>query len=103
MTSPYLAYNPLRNRNIDSLKRDWEIFSGYPAPAVERQQRQLSERCKARVLPLQRSEEVQGRKKILSAKGTIFRDVKTLHQLHQTGHLVEFSDIDGFDVYLNIS
>ena len=63
---------PLAQGEIDSLKRDSEIFSGHPAPAAKRPQRQLSERRQARVLPLQRSEEVQGRKKILSAKGTIF-------------------------------
>jgi hypothetical protein len=90
------------NGKICSLKRDLEIFSGHPAPAAERPQRQLSERLEARVLPLQRSEEVQGRKKILSAKGTIFRDSKAPHQIHQTDYLVEYSDNDCFDVHLNI-
>jgi len=51
-----------------------EIFSGVggSAPAAERPKRQLSER-EARVLPLQRNEEAQGQKKVLSAKESDFQ------------------------------
>jgi hypothetical protein len=48
-----------------------DIFPGHPAPAAERQPGKLSERI-ARVFSRQRSEEVQGRKKILSAKREFF-------------------------------
>jgi hypothetical protein len=43
------------------------MFFGHPAREAQRPQRQLSERRQARVLPLQRSDWPQGRKKFLSA------------------------------------
>lgn len=44
-----------------------DLFPGHPAPAAQHPPGKLSER-EARVFPWQRSEEAQGRKKILSAE-----------------------------------
>ncbi|MDA8126560.1 MAG: hypothetical protein M0009_15410 [Deltaproteobacteria bacterium] len=54
-------------------------FFGVPCPRSEAAATAMSERLQARVLPLQRSEEVQGRKKILSAEGTIFPTHKRIN------------------------
>jgi hypothetical protein len=48
-----------------------DIFSGYPVRAAERPPGKLSER-EARVFSRQRSEQLQGRKNILSAEGFLF-------------------------------
>jgi hypothetical protein len=53
------------------LKARIDIFSGHPVRAAERPPGKLSER-EARVFSRQRSEQLQGRKKILSAEGFLF-------------------------------
>jgi hypothetical protein len=52
-----------------------EMFFGHHAVAAKRPQRQLFERRSARVLPLQRSETVHGRKRFLSANEATFEDL----------------------------
>jgi hypothetical protein len=54
------------------MERDFESFSGHPAVAAKRR-KGIKTSAMARVLPLQRSETLQGRKTFMSANEAIFQ------------------------------